>query len=97
MKRNYYQNQLERFRTIAKKLVDQHSAELNKVCGFEVEPQTVDDIYQDHFNNLGRELDTEAKSFLETYNIKQDSIVGEIWNTCNKYLQHFAQRNQPVV
>lgn len=96
MKKNYYQNRLERFRNIAKKLVDKHSAELYHICTYNVEPKLADDMYQDHFTNLGKELDSEAQDFIKAYNVQQESLASEIWHTCNKYLQLFAQRNQPA-
>ncbi|MEZ5016321.1 MAG: hypothetical protein R2800_04660 [Flavipsychrobacter sp.] len=96
MKKNYYQNRLERFKNIAKRLVDKHSAELYQVYSYNVESKVVDDMYQDHFANLGKELDSEAHDFIKVYNVQQESLASEIWNTCSRYLQQFAQRNQPA-
>lgn len=91
------QNQLERFRTIAKKLVDDHSAEVftRSAISSEGKPALADDVYYSHLDVLGRELNEQAEQFIGNFKAVSDEVKTEIWNTCRKYLDQFARRNQP--
>ncbi len=94
-----YQNQVERFRMIAKKLVDQHSAEFFHRChlmpGFP-DKAAIDQFYS-HLDCLGKQLEEQAQQFIGTYTLPQkaEELKAEIWNTCRQYLDQFVQRNQP--
>ncbi|HEY1032974.1 MAG TPA: hypothetical protein VGD89_14455 [Flavipsychrobacter sp.] len=92
-----YQNQLDRFRTIAKKLVDDHSAELfssYKLCSSTGTMQP-DDAYHSHLDTLGKQLDEEARQFITTAQTNADIVRSEVWELCKKYLDQFVRRNQP--
>ncbi len=89
-----YQNQLERFRAIAKKLVDDHSAELFN--SYQFSTGITHDVYMSHLDTLGKQLDEQAKAFIGTNHANNDSFRSEIWNTCKKYLEQFVKRNQEV-
>lgn len=93
--RNQQRNRIERFRTIAKRLVDRHSAELFTVYNIQAQ-NDVFDAYNDHLDSLGRELDREANDFITTYKTQSELMRAEIWRTCTRYLDLFVKRNQPV-
>lgn len=88
------QNQLERFRSIAKRLVDEHSAEVfvRGACSSE---RGTDDVYYNHLDVLGKELNEQAEQFIGTYKAVGEDVKAEIWNTCRKYIEQFAKRNHP--
>jgi hypothetical protein len=90
------QNQVERFRTIAKRLVDDHSAEcFTKSAISSGNGQTVvDDVYYNHLDELGRELNEQAEQFLTSFKGVKEDVKSEIWNTCKKYIDLFIRRNQ---
>jgi hypothetical protein len=92
-----YQNQLDRFRDIAKKLVDDHSAEVftrsNVVA--DGRRQVVNDVYYNHLDVLGKQLDEQAQQFIGTTRASSDDLKTEIWSVCRKYLDQFVKRNQP--
>ncbi|HRO42291.1 MAG TPA: hypothetical protein PL009_05620 [Flavipsychrobacter sp.] len=89
------QNQLERFRSIAKKLVDEHSAEVFVRSAFSSENGT-DDVYFRHLDVLDKELNEQAEQFIGTYKAVNDEVKTEIWDTCRKYIDQFVKRNQPT-
>ncbi len=84
-----YQNQLDRFRTIAKKLVDDHCAAL--FTSRKVE-QITTDPFSTHFDSLGKQLDEQAHQFISDNKPANDSLRSEIWDTCKKYLEQFVKR-----
>lgn len=86
-----HQNRLDRFSVIAKKLVDEHSAELFS----ELRLSDSDDVYNSHLQNLGNQLEEYARDFLNNCKVQNDQLKHDIWYTCNKYLDLFASRNQP--
>jgi|GEM_PF-1138219 len=86
-----HQNRLDRFSVIAKKLVDEHSAELFS----ESRLSDSDDIYNNHFQNLGKQLEEYAREFINSCKVQNDQLKNDIWYTCNKYLDLFASINQP--
>lgn len=93
-----YQNQLERFRNIAKRLVDEHSAELftnYKVISSTNSVHEVDDVYHTHLSDLGKQLDEQAQQFITSAKANTDTIRSEVWELCKKYLEQFVKRNQP--
>jgi hypothetical protein len=87
-----HQNRVDRFSVIAKKLVDEHSAEL-----FKDSTRLMDnyDIYRNHLDKLGQQLEDYASDFLSSCQVQNDQLKNDIWNTCSKYLDLFAKRNQP--
>lgn len=93
-----YQNQLDRFCDIAKKLVDDHSAEL--FAGYRIstggKPGTQDAYFQ-HLDTLGKQLDEQAHQFIGSARVRtgSESLKSDIWNTCRKYLDQFVKRNEP--
>lgn len=92
-----YQNQLDRFRDIAKKLVDDHSAELfsgSRTAATE-RHQVINDSYYSHLDSLGKQLDEHAHKFIGSARQGGEDLKSEIWNTCRKYLDQFVKRNQP--
>jgi hypothetical protein len=91
------QNQLERFRSIAKRLVDEHSAEvfIRSAMGAERENSLTDDVYYSHLDILGKELNEQAQHFIGCYKTVGEDVKSEIWNTCRKYIDQFIRRNQP--
>lgn len=94
-----YQNQLDRFRVIAKKLVDEHSAELfsSYKLGMDIGVENIaEDAYHSHLDTLGRQLTEKAYEFIGTAKSNTDIIKTEVLGLCNKYLDLFAKRNQPV-
>ncbi len=86
-----YQNRLDRFSVIAKRLVDQHSAAYFAECS-EQEP---DHVFKNHFEKLGQQLELYASEFIKNSRQHSDIIKKEIWSLCNKYLDQFTTRNQP--
>jgi len=93
------QNQLERFRNIAKKLVDDHSAELfvRSAISAGGRESVIDDAYYNHLDVLNRELKEQAQQFIGTYRTVNDEVKGEIWDVCKRYMEQFVKRNQPSV
>lgn len=87
-----YQNQLDRFRTIAKKLVDDHCAELF-TSSKHVEAKK--DTYSLHLDTLGKQLDEQAQQFISSSQAGNESLRSEIWNVCKKYLEQFVRRSEP--
>ena len=91
-----YQNQLDRFRDIAKRLVDDHSAELFTGSRMVADKnQVINDAYFNHLDSLGKQLDEHAQKFIVNHRAGNDDLKSEIWNTCRKYLDQFVKRNQP--
>lgn len=92
-----YRNQLDRFRDIAKKLVDEHSAEL--FTGNEFATDGVRNLFNDayymHLDVLGRQLDEQAQLFITTNHTRDEGLKSDVWSTCKKYIEQFAKRNQP--
>jgi hypothetical protein len=92
-----YQNQLDRFRDIAKKLVDEHSAELftgGRLVS-DSRGHVVNDAYFNHLDTLGKQLDEHAQTFIGGARTGNEALKSEIWSTCKKYLDQFVKRNQP--
>jgi hypothetical protein len=89
-----YQNQLERFSTIAKRLVDDHSAELYTRCQIG-SYSVVNDVYYNHLDGLSKQLNERAEQFIGSTNVANEDLKTEIWNTCKKYIDQFIKRNQP--
>lgn len=88
------QNQLERFQSIAKKLVDEHSAEV--FTGSHLCSETgTDNVYYSHLDVLGRELNEQAERFISMYKEVNEDVKSAIWDTCRKYIDQFVRRNQP--
>lgn len=87
-----HQNRVDRFSVIAKKLVDDHSAELFRDS---VRLSDNYDVFNNHLETLGQQLEDYAKDFLENYKSQSDQLKNDIWNTCSKYLDLFAKKNQP--
>lgn len=92
-----YQNQLDRFRDIAKRLVDDHSAELftGSRTVADGRRQVVNEAYFNHLDVLGKQLDEHAQKFIGGARTGSEDLKSEIWNTCKKYLDQFVKRNQP--
>lgn len=92
-----YQNQLDRFRDIAKRLVDEHSAELfnRGHMANEGRPQVVNDAFHNHLDTLGKQLDEQAQQFITTNRGLNDAVKTDIWGLCRKYLDQFTKRNEP--
>lgn len=88
------QNQLERFRSIAKRLVDEHSAEVFVRSAVSTE-QGTDEVYYSHLDVLGKELNEQAQKFIGMYKAVNEDVKTEIWDTCRKYIDQFVRRNQP--
>ncbi len=78
-----YQNQLERFRNIAKRLVDDHSAALHN-----------DEAYSAHLDALRKQLEEHAQQFMASAKTNTDYIKSDIKSLCNKYTDLFIRRNQ---
>ena len=91
------QNQLDRFRTIAKKLVDEHSAEVftRTAISSEGRQTGLDDVYYRHLDVLGKQLNEQAEQFITSFKAVNDEVKSEIWNTCRRYMDQFIKRNQP--
>ncbi len=89
-----YQNQLDRFCSIAKRLVDDHSAEYYTRCQLG-SYSIVNDVYYNHLDGLSKQLNERAEQFITTHRAGSDDLKTEIWNTCRKYIDQFVQRNQP--
>ena len=90
-------NQLERFQTIAKRLVDDHSAEFftrSAICS-NGDHLVVNEAYHAHLDSLDKELNEEASSFLSSIKTVNDNVKKEIWNVCRRYVEQFVRRNQP--
>jgi BMFP domain-containing protein YqiC len=91
-----YQNQLDRFRDIAKKLVDDHSTELftRTHVTSNGTHNVLNDAYYNHLDVLGRQLDEQAQQFISARK-NNEHLKSDIWNTCKKYLDLFVKRNEP--
>lgn len=90
-----YQNQLDRFSDIAKKLVDNHSADmfnLNRATSGAPDGNPYV-AYTSHLDSLGKELDEHAQQFAQK--VSDDKLKTDIWGMCKKYLDQFVKRNQP--
>ena len=93
-----YQNQLDRFCDIAKKLVDDHSAELFTRYHVATDANNVtNDAYYKHLDVLGKQLDEQAQQFITSSTVRtgNEHLKSDIWNTCKKYIDQFAKRNEP--
>jgi len=88
------QNQLERFRSIAKRLVDEHSAEVY-VRNILSSENGTDDVYYSHLDVLGKQLNEQAEQFIGTFKGVNEEVKSQIWDTCKKYMDQFVRRNQP--
>lgn len=86
-----HQNRLDRFTVIAKKLVDEHAAELHR----DVKVSTHDSVYKSHLTALGKQLNDYALEFIKSCKVKNEHFINEVWGTCNKYLDLFAKYNEP--
>lgn len=86
-----YQNRIDRFTVIAKRLVDQHSAAFFTECS-EHEPK---DVFKTHFEKLGQQLELYASEFIKNSRHQNDIFCKEVWSQCSKYLDQFTARNQP--
>lgn len=93
-----YRNQLDRFCDIAKRLVDEHSAELFTRTHLSTEgtQNVMNDAYFMHLDVLGKQLDEQAQMFITSYN-SGEGLRSDVWSTCKKYLEQFVRRNQPQV
>jgi hypothetical protein len=92
------QNQVERFQNIAKKLVDDHSAELFVREGIRPGRESIiDDAFYSHLDVLGRELKEQAEQFLGSFRTVNEEVKTQIWDVCKRYVDQFAKRNQPSV
>ncbi len=91
------QNKLDRFRTIAKRLVDEHSAEVftRTTISSEGRQNVLDDVYFNHLDVLGKELNEQAEQFITSVKTVNEEVKSEIWNTCKRYIDQFIKRNQP--
>jgi hypothetical protein len=91
------QNQLDRFRTIAKRLVDEHSAEVftRTAISSEGRQNVLDDVYYSHLDVLGKELNEQAEQFITSFKTVNEDVKSEIWTTCRRYIDQFIKRNQP--
>lgn len=90
----HYQNQLDRFSSIAKRLVDDHSAEL--YTHYQLGSyQVVNDVYHNHLDVLGRQLNEQAEHFIGSSSQGSDELKTDIWETCRKYIDQFMKRNEP--
>ena len=90
------QNQVDRFRAIAKRLVDEHSAEVftRTAISSDGRQNVLDDVYYNHLDVLGKELNEQAEQFITSYKPVNEDVKSEIWNTCRRYIDQFAKRNQ---
>lgn len=88
------QNMLERFRSIAKRLVDEHSAEVFVRKAVRAE-SGADEVYYHQLDDLGRQLNEQAEQFIGGYKTVSDDLKTEIWDTCRKYVEQFVKRNHP--
>ncbi len=78
-----YQNQLERFRNIAKRLVDDHCAALHN-----------DEAYKAHLDALMHQLEEHAQQFVSGARANADNMKTDIRSLCNKYTELFIRRNE---
>ncbi len=92
-----YQNKLDRFRDIAKRLVDEHSAEYFSNCRVydDLGVEQGADAYKAHLDNLGKQLDEQAEHFITSAKAGAEAIKQEVIGLCRKYRDQFIQRNQP--
>ncbi len=90
-----YQNQLDRFSDIAKKLVDNHSADMFNVSRAAANGPEGNSYaaYNSHLDSLGRELDEHAQQFAQK--VSDEKLKTDIWGMCKKYLDQFVKRNEP--
>lgn len=86
-----HQNRLDRFSVMAKKLVDNRSAELHQ----DLRKQEVEDAYDTHRQTLGKQLEDYAREFLENCKIQNEQFINDVWGTCKRYLDLFDRINQP--
>ncbi len=94
-----YQNQLERFRVIAKKLVDEHSAELFSSYRLSTNMGVdgiADEAYRSHLDTLSQQLTEHAQQFITSARANTEIIKTEVFGLCNKYIDLFAKRNEPA-
>ena len=81
-------NRLERFSDIAKRLVDDHSAQLFK-------NRLEHDAYSNHLEAIGQQLEINARDFIGSLKTNNEELTSQVWNTCSKYLDLFIKRNDP--
>lgn len=86
-----HKNRLDRFSVIAKKLVDDHAAELHR----DIMTTGSDEVYNNHLDRLGKQLEDYARDFLKNSRIQTEQFRNDIWGTCSKYLDLFARLHQP--
>jgi len=93
-----YQNKLDRFRSIAKKLVDEHSAEYfsNQQVYNDLGVDDTSAAYKSHLDSLSKQLEEQAQYFVMTARAGAEAIKQEISGLCRKYMDQFVQRNQPT-
>lgn len=86
-----HQNRLDRFSVIAKKLVDDHSAELHN----DLMNAEKDTVFKDHLQTLGQQLEDYASEFLINCKVQNEQFRKDVWGTCSKYLDLFTRIHQP--
>lgn len=91
-----YQNRLDRFGAIAKRLVDDQSAELFNATRRSEETSEPDETFRQQLNVLGKKLDEHATDFIKAYKEQNEAMRAEIWSLCSKYLDLFVKRNEPT-
>ena len=91
-----YQNQLDRFGNIAKKLVDEHSADLFNRARMVSEHNVRNDAFHNHLDMLGKQLDEHAQNFIVSTKKESEDLKSDIWSMCKKYLEQFIKRNEPA-
>ncbi len=93
-----YQNQLDRFGNIAKKLVDDHSADFFNRCRMVQEEHLVkNEAFYNHLDALGRQLEEQAQRFIVSAKKGSEDLKSDVWNLCKKYLDLFIKTNQPAI
>lgn len=91
-----YQNQLDRFRDIAKRLVDDHSAEV--FTKSRLGPSNgLDETFYNHLDVLDKQLSEQAEKFIGTGKAGSEDLKLDIRATCKRYIDQFMRRNQPNV
>lgn len=86
-----HQNRLDRFSVIAKRLVDDHSAQLYK----DQMTATREDVFNNHLHTLGKQLEHYATEFIRNCKVQNEQFKQDVWGTCNKYIDLFTKLNEP--
>lgn len=87
-----YQNRIDRFSVIAKKLLDQHATDYFNDCRKDKDQY---EAFSSHYELLGSQLEQYATEFIKNTNVSSKYLADGVWKKCNYYLALFERTHAP--